>query len=66
MRAQGEGGDQIDRNPLQDISNIQNNPPKSTLIRTWKKIACEVNLHQKNANNPISLDRRPLLELDEP
>ena len=36
-RAQGNGVEQVDRNPLRDLSNTQNNPPESASLRTWKK-----------------------------
>lgn len=65
-RTQREGGAQSDRTPLQDLSNFQNNTPESATLRTWKKLAREVNSQQENVDRATSLDRRHLMELDEP
>jgi len=57
---------QRDRTPLQDMTNSQINLPDNATLRTWKKIAREVNPQQENVNSPTSFERRPLMELDEP
>nr|POE84930.1 hypothetical protein CFP56_48359 [Quercus suber] len=43
IRKKGELGTQSARNPLQDLSNFQTNQPEQATIRTWKKLAREVN-----------------------
>ena len=64
-RNKGEPVIQRARTPMQDSTNLQINLPDNTTLRTWKKIAREFTPQQENVNNPSSIDRRPLLELDE-
>ena len=65
-RNKGEIVIQRDRIPLQDLTNSHINLPDNTTFRTWKKLAREVTPQQENVNNPTSIERRPLMELDEP
>ena len=64
-RNKGEPVIQRARTPMQDLTNLQINLPDNTTLRTWQKIAREFTPQQENVNNPSSIDRRPLLELDE-
>ena len=64
-RNKGEPVIQRARTPMQDSTNLQINLPDNTTLRTWKKIAREFTPQQENVNNPSSIDRRPLLELNE-
>ena len=57
---------QRDRTLLQDMTNSQINLPNNATLKTWKKIACEVNTQQENVNSPTSFECKPLMELDEP
>lgn len=67
LATQGVGVDHVvDSSPLRDISNALNTLANSTSIRTWKKLALEVRLPQEIPLCPTNLERRPLMELDEP
>ena len=67
LTSQGVGVDHtIDRSLLKDISNALNTLPESASIRTWKKLAREVKLPQESPLCPTNMERRPLMELDEP
>ena len=57
---------QRDRTLLQDLTNSQINLHDNTTLRTWKKLAREVTPQQENVSSPTSIERRPLMELDEP
>lgn len=54
-RAQGNGVDQVDRNPLRDLSNTQNNPPKLASLRTWKNLSVRSIFTRKMQPTPLAL-----------
>ena len=54
------------QNGVSTLTNSQINLPDNTTLRTWKKIAREFTPQQENINSLNSIDRRPLMELDEP
>ena len=65
-RNKGEAMIQRAKTPMQDLTNSQINLLDNTTLRTWKKIAREFSPQQENINSLNSIDRRPLMELDEP